>query len=188
MNSKYSIALHLGLSHESLGKEFAAYQPDVVGITSVTPTIKSTYLTAKIAKQNAPNCVVVLGGPHATFLDKDVLTEEPAVDIVVRGEGEITLAELLSKLFGNGDLGSVLGISFRRNGEIIRTPERPFIENLDDLPYPAYQYFSLKQYRFFGQNHPAHLNQQRLPLPMLILRLVTDGWQRVPRPRPHESG
>ncbi len=53
--------LALGLSHESLGKEFAAYQPDVVGITSVTPTVNSTFLTAKIAKQNAPNCIVHLG-------------------------------------------------------------------------------------------------------------------------------
>jgi radical SAM superfamily enzyme YgiQ (UPF0313 family) len=143
--------LALGLSHESLGKEFAAYQPDVVGVTSVTPTVNSTFLTAKIAKQNSPNCVVILGGPHATFLDREVLTEEAAVDIVVRGEGEITIAELLSKLFSNSDLASVLGISFRRNGEVIRTPDRPFIQNLDDLPYPAYQYFALKQYRFFGR-------------------------------------
>ncbi len=116
-----------------------------------------------------------MGGPHATFLDREVLAEEAAVDIVVRGEGEITLAELLSKLFGNGDLASVEGISFRRNGEVIRTPERPFIQNLDDLPYPAYQYFSLKQYRFFG----------RTILPILISRVAHSnalivfrhGWQ-----------
>jgi anaerobic magnesium-protoporphyrin IX monomethyl ester cyclase len=143
--------LTLGLDHKGLGREFASYQPDVVGITSVTPTINSAYLTAKVAKENAPNAVVVLGGPHATFLDREVLTEEPAIDIIVRGEGEITAVELFSKLFGLGDLGSVAGITFRKNGDVIRTPDRPFIQNLDDLPYPAYQYFELKKYRFFGR-------------------------------------
>ena len=143
--------LALGLDHASLGKEFASYQPDVVGITSVTPTISSAYFTAKIAKENAPNSIVVLGGPHATFLDKEVLTEEPAIDIVVRGEGELTVIELFAKLFGYGDLQSVAGISFRRNGEVIRTPDRPYIQNLDDLPRPAYQYFALKKYQFFGK-------------------------------------
>ena len=143
--------LAFGLSHEALGKEFAAYQPDVVGVTSVTPTINSAFLTARVTKQNAPNSVVVLGGPHATFLDREVLTEEPAIDVVVRGEGEVTIMELLSKLFGQGNLETVLGISFRKNGMVIRTPDRPLIQNLDDLPYPAYQCFALKQYRFFGR-------------------------------------
>lgn len=143
--------LALGLDHKNLGNEFVAYQPDVVGITSVTPTVNSTLLTAKITKENAPNAIVVLGGPHATFLDREVLTEEPTVDVVVRGEGEVTVIDLFSKLFGSGDLQSVAGISFRKNGEIIRTADRPFIQNLDDLPYPAYKYFALKQYHFFGK-------------------------------------
>ncbi|MCW3996817.1 MAG: B12-binding domain-containing radical SAM protein [Candidatus Bathyarchaeota archaeon] len=143
--------LALGLSHEGLGKEFASYQPDVVGITSVTPTIKSAYLTAKVAKENAPDSTVVIGGPHASFLDREVLAEEPAIDIVVRGEGELTSVELLSKSLQGRDLSGILGISFRKNGEVIRTPDRPFIQNLDDLPYPAYQYFALRQYRFFGR-------------------------------------
>jgi anaerobic magnesium-protoporphyrin IX monomethyl ester cyclase len=143
--------LALGMDHTSLGKGFASYQPDVVGITSVTPTVNSALFTAKIAKENAPNSIVVMGGPHATFLDKEVLTEEPAVDIVVRGEGELTVIELLSKLFGYGDLQSVSGISFRRNGQIVRTPDRPYIQNLDDLPRPAYQYFAWKKYQLFGK-------------------------------------
>jgi radical SAM superfamily enzyme YgiQ (UPF0313 family) len=141
--------LSLGLSHEALGKEFAAYQPDVVGITSVTPTITSAYATARVTKQAAPNCTVIIGGPHGTFLDKEVLSEEPAVDIVVRGEGEITIMELLQNL--GGDLSGVAGITYRKNSGIVRTPDRAFIQNLDDLPYPAYQYFALKEYRFFGR-------------------------------------
>ena len=70
----------------------------MVGITSITTTIKSTLLAARVAKEACPNAVVVLGGPHATFMDSQILSEYPDVDIVVRGEGEQTLLELLSRI------------------------------------------------------------------------------------------
>jgi anaerobic magnesium-protoporphyrin IX monomethyl ester cyclase len=141
----------LGIDHKDLAAKTAAFDPDVVGITSVTPTIKSALLAAHNAKEKVPNAAVVLGGPHATFMDNQILSEQPDVDVVVRGEGEQTIIELLSKLFGSGDLRDVSGISFRKNGQIIRTPDRPFIQNLDDLPRPAFQYFALKKYQFFGK-------------------------------------
>jgi anaerobic magnesium-protoporphyrin IX monomethyl ester cyclase len=141
----------LGIDLKELGAKLAFFEPDVVGITSITPTIKSTLLAARIAKEVCPNAVVVLGGPHATFVDSQILSEYPDVDIVVRGEGEETLLELLRHLFGSGNLETVSGISFRKNGKIIRTPHRPFIQNLDGLPRPAYQYFPLKKYQFFGK-------------------------------------
>jgi anaerobic magnesium-protoporphyrin IX monomethyl ester cyclase len=141
----------LGIDQENLAAKIDAFDPDVVGITAVTPTIKSAFLAAHNAKEKVPNATVVIGGPHATFMDKQILSEQPDVDVVVRGEGEETIIELLSKLFGSGDLKDVLGISFRKNGQIIRTPDRPFIQNLDDLPRPAFQYFALKKYQFFGK-------------------------------------
>jgi len=141
----------LRIDHEKLRAMIASFEPNVVGITSVTPTIKSALLAAHIAKETCPNAVVVLGGPHATFMDSQILSENPDVDIVVRGEGEETLLELLRHLFGSGDLQAVSGISFRKNGQIIRTSNRPFIQNLEELPRPAYQYFSLNRYQFFGK-------------------------------------
>jgi len=141
----------LGIDHKNLAAKIASFEPDVVGITSVTPTIKSALLAAHNAKETYPNAAVVLGGPHPTFLDSQILSEQPDVDVVVRGEGEETIIELLPRLVGSGDLQSVLGISFRKNGHVIRTPDRPFIQNLDELPRPAYQYFTLKKYQFFGK-------------------------------------
>ena len=141
----------LGINPEELRARLASFEPDVVGITSITPTIKSTLLAARIAKEACPNAVVVLGGPHATFMDSQILSDYSDVDIVVRGEGEETLIELLSRIIDSGDLQTVSGISFRKNGQIIRTPNRPFIQNLDELPRPAYQYFPLKKYQFFGK-------------------------------------
>jgi anaerobic magnesium-protoporphyrin IX monomethyl ester cyclase len=141
----------LRIDHEKLRANIASFEPNVVGITSVTPTIKSALLAAHVSKETCPNAIVVFGGPHATFMDSQILSEHPDVDIVVRGEGEETLLELLRHLFNSGDLQAVSGISFRKNGQIIRTPNRPFIQNLDELPRPAYQYFSLNRYQFFGK-------------------------------------
>lgn len=141
----------LGIDHKNLVEKTAAFDPDVVGITAVTPTIKSALLAAHNIKEKLPNTSVVIGGPHATFMDREILSEQPEVDVVVRGEGEETIIELLSALFGSGNLKDVLGISFRKNGQIISTPDRPFIQNLDELPRPAFQYFALKKYQFFGK-------------------------------------
>ena len=141
----------LEINHKQLEAKIASFEPDLVGITAVTPTIKSALMVANVAKEACPNTVVVLGGPHATFMDRQIISEYLDVDIVVRGEGEQTLMELIDHLFNSGDLQAVSGISFRKNKQIVRTPNRPLISNLDELPRPAYQYFSLDKYRFFGK-------------------------------------
>jgi anaerobic magnesium-protoporphyrin IX monomethyl ester cyclase len=141
----------LEIDHKKLRAKLASLEPDVVGITSTTPTIESALLSAQVAKEACPNVAVVLGGPHATFMDEQILKEEAAVDIIVRGEGEQTLCELMDHIFNFEGLHEVAGITFRKNGQIIRTPNRSFIQNLDELPYPAYKYFPLKKYQISGR-------------------------------------
>jgi radical SAM superfamily enzyme YgiQ (UPF0313 family) len=140
----------LGIDHKNLRTKLASFDPDVVGLTAVTPTIDSALLAARIAKEIRPNTPVILGGPHATFMDTQILNENPAVDIIVRGEGELTMLELLQNLSHSGDLQAVSGISFRKEEQVVRSPNRIYIENLDDLPRPAYHYFDLNKYRSFG--------------------------------------
>ena len=141
-------------SHEKLKKELSSFAPDIVGITSLTPTIDSAFHSARVAKEAAPNAQVILGGPHATFLDKEVLSQEAAIDIVVRGEGEQTIQEIAQGSNNTNTLGNVSGITFRNeNGQILQTPNRAFIKNLDDLPRPAYKYLNLEDYRLFGKLH-----------------------------------
>ena len=142
----------LELDHKKLGEKLASFRPDVVGITAVTPTIDSAMLAAHTSKLALPKAPVILGGPHATFADAQVLNGSPDIDIIVRGEGEQTILELLQTLFHSGDLQAVSGISFRKGKEIIRTPTRPFIQNLDDLPRPAYHYFALNKYQTFKKS------------------------------------
>ncbi|MEM2098283.1 MAG: radical SAM protein [Candidatus Bathyarchaeia archaeon] len=141
----------LEIDHEKLAARLASLKPDIVGITSMTPTIQSTLLSAQAAKKACADTTVVLGGPHATFMDKQILEQEPAVDIVVRGEGEETLLEIAQNITQTKDLSKVGGVTFRHGKQIIQTPSRSFIKDLDQLPYPAYGDFPLTKYRLFGK-------------------------------------
>ena len=136
---------------KQLKTKLVAIEPNLIGITSMTPTIQSAFLSAQTAKEACPEAMVVIGGPHATFMDEQVLAEEKAVDVVVRGEGEETLLELAQNVSNPTALKKIEGITFRNNGETVRTPTRPYIQNLDELPRPAYKYFSLENYRLFGR-------------------------------------
>jgi radical SAM superfamily enzyme YgiQ (UPF0313 family) len=117
----------------------------------MTPMVLSTMMTARGAKEACPNAIIVLGGPHATFMDKQILESEPAVDVVVRGEGEFTLAELTQRIVNGVGLNSADGITYRHQGQIVQNPDRPYIQNLDELPLPAYKHFPLEKYRLFGK-------------------------------------
>lgn len=140
-----------GIDQEHLKQKLSEFNPDLVGISSMTPMALSTMMAAKGAKEVCPNTTVVLGGPHATFMDKDILTNEPAVDVIVRGEGEVTLAELTQRIVNGVGLNSADGITYRHQGQIVQNPDRGFIQNLDDLPFPAYKHFPLEKYRLFGK-------------------------------------
>jgi radical SAM superfamily enzyme YgiQ (UPF0313 family) len=140
------------IDHGKLRAELSSFEPNLIGISSITPTITSALQSARVAKEACPDSKVIMGGPHATFMDKQILSQEAAVDIVVRGEGEQTLLYLAQHLLNSENLGEINGITFRNsNGQIMQTSDRPFIQNLDELPYPAYKYLPLKKYRVFGK-------------------------------------
>jgi len=141
----------LEMNHEKLKAKLASIEPNVIGITSMTPTIQSALLSAHVAKEACPDAMVILGGPHATFMGEQVLAEEEAVDVVVRSEGEQTLLDLAQNVSNPKALNSIEGITFRKDGQVVRTPNRPFIQKLDELPLPAYKYFPLEKYRLFGR-------------------------------------
>jgi radical SAM superfamily enzyme YgiQ (UPF0313 family) len=125
---------------------------EVVGVTSTTLTYNSALQIIKIAKNVFPNCTTVLGGCHATFWDENALKECPSLDVIVRREGEKTFLELVQKLKKNGKLKTIKGITFRDNkGKIIRNDDRLFINNLDELPFPAHHLLPLKPFKRGGK-------------------------------------
>jgi anaerobic magnesium-protoporphyrin IX monomethyl ester cyclase len=137
----------LKLSYEEFKSELSKRQPNIVGITSTTLTYKPGLQIAKIAKEVCPNCLTVMGGPHVTFWDNEALQECPELDVIVRKEGEYTLLELAQKVEAGKSFGDVLGITYRKDGEIIRTPDRPYIEDLDSLPFPARHLWPMERLR-----------------------------------------
>jgi anaerobic magnesium-protoporphyrin IX monomethyl ester cyclase len=139
------------MNPEELRAELASFEPTLIGIACMTPTIPSALKSARAAKEVCPNAKVIIGGPHATFADKQILTQEVAVDMVVRGEGEETLLELAKHSPKLEKLHEIKGVTFRKNDRIVQTPDRPFIQNLDELPRPAYKYIPIEKYRIHGK-------------------------------------
>ncbi len=145
--------------------ELERLQPDVIGVTSTTLTYKSATEIVQAAKKACPNSLTIMGGPHVTVVDDQTLSEQPELDIIVRGEGERTLLELVDKFSKSNmkNLDDVLGITFRKNGKIIQTPNRPFIQNIDDLPYPAFKHFDVNKYRIFGKTYLPVITSRGCP-------------------------
>ena len=141
----------LKLSYEEFRSEISKRQPNIVGITSSTLTYKSALRIARIVKETCPNCLTILGGIHVTFWDDKALQECPYLDVVVRGEGEYTLLELVQKLEAAKSFRDVLGITYRKDGKITRNPDRPYIENLDDLPFPALHLWPMERIRKYEE-------------------------------------
>src|SRR5512135_1769714 len=90
--------------------------------------------------------MVVMGGPHPGYVDEEILSTK-RVDFIVRGEGEVTFSELVVALEKNGRTDSIQGISFFSEGKPVRTPARPFIEDLDSLPLPARHLIPIEDYQ-----------------------------------------
>ena len=140
----------LNISFEEVKNELHKRQPDVVGLTSTTLTYKSALRIAKIAKEVCPNCLTLLGGVHVTFWDDKALQECPQLDIVVRKEGENTILELMQNLEAGKNFSDVLGITYRKDGKIVKNADRPYIEDLDSLPFPAHHLWPLDRLRKYG--------------------------------------
>jgi radical SAM superfamily enzyme YgiQ (UPF0313 family) len=106
------------------------FNPDLVGITMSATDHTEGLRLAKIAKKS--DATTVLGGYHPTAIP-DKLLSHTQVDYIVRGEGEFTMKELVQ----NGYPEDILGISYKKGEQIIHNPDRPLIEDLDSLPFPA---------------------------------------------------
>ena len=140
----------LKLTLNEVENELSKRQPDIVGLTSTTLTYKPALEIIKVAKKAVPNCLTVIGGSHVTFWDEEALEECPQLDVVVRKEGEITFLELVQRLEAGESFGDVLGITFRKDGKTVKTEDRPYIEDLDSLPFPAHHLWPLDRLKKYG--------------------------------------
>ncbi|MGZ4840280.1 MAG: radical SAM protein [Candidatus Angelobacter sp.] len=125
----------------SAGPDFDGF--DFFGFSTVCSSYPLTLRIAADVKRAHRNSVVVLGGPQASVVDVSTMRAFPFIDLVVRGEAEQTLPELVDVLIRHGSLAAIPGITFRRNedGEIVRNPDAPLVADLDALPFPAFHLF-----------------------------------------------
>jgi anaerobic magnesium-protoporphyrin IX monomethyl ester cyclase len=137
----------IGLPFDQIAKEIGSRKPDIVGIAGpFTSQIGNAIKVSTAAKQANPNILTVIGGPHVTLVPKEFLEETKTADIVVMGEGEYAMLEVAQHFEGKKKLGEIKGIAYRDGGEIVVNDRRPFLENLDELPYPAYDLVDMERY------------------------------------------
>lgn len=134
--------MRLGYSIYDLLEKIEKFNPDLIGLTMMTYRVNIAYdLIRKIKKKF--DLPIVVGGPHATIYRKEVLNESP-VDYLIKFEGEYTLLELCE----GKDENNISGLIYKKENEIIENPDRPFIRDLDSIPFPKYEKFELDKYGY----------------------------------------
>ncbi len=123
-------------SIEELLREIERIEPAVIGFGPTTPEFFNCIEIVRIIKKSF-KAKIVFGASHVSALPEETLKDYPEIDFVIRGEGEITMLEFLNALEnGNSDYAGIKGLSFRRDEQIIYNEGRPFIDDIDTLPWP----------------------------------------------------
>lgn len=143
-----------GWDKDKLRELVRGEQPDVVVLDSTTPSIYSDIECAQIVKEEAGSKVIMVG-PHASALPEDTLIEAKGnVDVVCRGEYDYTVLDVVRSFDKGKSLGDVPGISYLDGDEIRYNADRTLIENLDELPFPAWQHLDITKYFDGGKLYP----------------------------------
>ena len=149
-------AMYKDTSYDEIRHQVETYKPDVVMSLDYLPvtgaistcTVPAAVEALRVAKQVNPDIHTLIGGPHPTFMYEEMLAEEDnPVDVILRGEMEATLEQLLDALAEGTSLDDVQGIAFVRDGEIVATPQRPHIQDLDTLT-PAWDLLDWDDYHY----------------------------------------
>ena len=123
-------------------------KPDIIGFSVTNPSRMNALACATVFKKKYPSIPVIFGGPSPTFLAEHLFTACPAIDFIVKGEGELTFLELVTAFETHGQISSeydpfknILGLVYKKADALIETDPRPPIDNLDTLAHPS-QYFA----------------------------------------------
>lgn len=153
-----TILTHLeGWSYRRLGREIFRRDPDVLGVSLLSYNARRTLQLLRRLKRDGLRAPVVVGGHFPTFNDEILLTEWPEIEAVVRGEGDITLVEMLQAWEAGSGLEGIDGITFRSADRIIRNPARSLLMDLDLLPWPARDHTD----RIVGMGGTLHMARAR---------------------------
>jgi len=124
------------LDDDQLRAKMIELAPDVVGVTAITPSIYKAEQVLEVAREVVPEALRVLGGVHATFMYKQVLSEAPQVDVIVRGEGEEIFVNLIRAVDEGRylqDRRQIHGLAFRAGDEIVATKAATTVKDVDGI-------------------------------------------------------
>ena len=143
-------------------------EPATVGYSLFTPEVASVFHDLQKIKNVYPDIMTVLGGPHPSALPIETMQECADVDVVVAGEGEQTLVELMGVMRNGKSFSEIKGICYRSGKDIVRTAARPLIEDIDTLPFPAYDLLDMDKYiywqkGFSGQRYMNIISSRSCP-------------------------
>lgn len=122
-----------GGSWSDFKSDFCGFNPDLLILSITTPTLKHDLISCKIAKEMNPKVLTIAKGAHFLIYDCQVIEEYGDLDIIIRGESEMVIKEIVT----NPDRSSINGITYRDNHRIKRNLDRVFLEDLAQLPMPA---------------------------------------------------
>ncbi len=137
----------VGLSDDQIIDRIRAWQPDMVGLSCIFSNQIDCIgrLSRRIKNEISPDIILVTGGTHPSFLPEKTLADTD-VDIVVLGEGELGLRQIIEAVNQVDGLDGIDGIAYRKSGEIVVHPRTSWIEDLDTLPFPARDLLPLDKY------------------------------------------
>ncbi|MCU0881778.1 MAG: cobalamin-dependent protein, partial [Hyphomonadaceae bacterium] len=124
------------LDDDTLRQKLLEADPDIIGVTAITPSIYKAERVLEIAREAVPHALRILGGVHATFMYKQVLSEAPWIDAIVRGEGEEILVNLVRAVEAGiwlTERRQIEGLAFRDGDQIVATKAAPTIKDLDAI-------------------------------------------------------
>ena len=139
------------------------YKPDVFGVSTTTMGYPEGLTLVSAVRDLLPDTFTVMGGPHVTFTDEQTLKECPALDVIVRGEGEKTFEELLMARQSGASLSSITGMTYRLNGDILHNDDREFVQDLDSLGFPALHLLPMDTYSISGNRFSCMITSRGCP-------------------------
>ena len=156
------------LSLDQVLAQVLKVSPEVVGISAMSiEYAKSCHQMAAVIKQRSPEMVVIVGGAYPTVLP-EVAIRDTNVDYAVLSEGERRLPLLLQALAYGDDPSCLDGVACRVNGQDVINPAVEFIENLDDVPFPAYDLVDFKKNSVRHNKYSLYNNPRFMPYGVTI--------------------
>jgi radical SAM superfamily enzyme YgiQ (UPF0313 family) len=156
-----------GLSDKEIKKRISDFNPEVVGVSCIFSTqSKNAIKILGIVKSLNKNIITLMGGSHPTY-DVEKILDDKNLDFVILGEGELSTLKLLNILNKGKDFSNIQGIAYKKGNKKFINPERQYVKNIDNLPFPAYDLLDMESY--FNINLP----QNPYPIGKRVIQLIT---------------